>query len=850
MVTHMGSNTDSANLLEEYQSLRGRIAVDLATEIADIGANTTFKKHMESLLSGRDANHLERAILELVLLEQHIKYQALPHQQVTKLIDLTMVELQLAKVRKKDHPLSFLHTELKQLTAGIQEAAGDFAAGLAIRELAFSECPQSGVDEGLTAIDYGRLHLRTGDTLAALNHLQNAMLLLDGCEEKVEAFILHQKALRRLTRFSEAISEFESFTHLNELPEKVMLQAVWENLLLTSAAKGEINPLKFATGRKRQHRTLENVILFNLWNWSLEDPLKDSPVPTPKVVRSLAAMGSYRSPSWRELVNFFNSLCRWYSEEECDAYSLVNLLGLTRNLQMLPDWDYEALAWSSLARSCQKAKLTDTAALAMHKYESLCYKASARASTDIFNIQEKTRVNHTNSQQGSRTANSAIGRSLQHARFTASAAATAVTSHYRCLFSAPQEAMKIREKTIQRQITKARKHLRIVKGGLLKLGQLAPAFEKALPPQVIAEMRAINLDAQPIDFRKARTYVENEMGRPLAEVFAEFSDYPIAAASIGQVHRARLHDGTKVAVKVQYPSIEKNIRTDSANLRFLTPIFKVIFPNANHAEIMTSLRDIMFTECDYEREAFFQEKAGEILANDPEVHVPRVFRQYSTRRILTTEYFDGLRFWDFIKLISQEERNNAGKKIYEAFYTLLWHGNIMNSDPHPGNVLFGEGRICLVDFGACLDASDSQYTSWILAIREAMLKNSRDDVKRIFKEFGLIGKEDAFDFESAFQQVYQQTLTECEDRVITLNYDRLAEAAKYMKPNIQAYRLPPFILPMLRFFYGLRLILVALNAEANWFRIYNGILDASPLPQAHQHQDSIREYLEKLPKAG
>ena len=198
-----------------------------------------------------------------------------------------------------------------------------------------------------------------------------------------------------------------------------------------------------------------------------------------------------------------------------------------------------------------------------------------------------------------------------------------------------------------------------------------------------------------------REMVRNELGDDPENVFAWFDTHAFAAASLGQVHRARLKSGEEVAVKIQYPGIARAIREDFRNF------FLALLPGRlnkdwqNTKDQFHDLRARLERETDYVAEAAVQEKVRALFREDDGIVVPRVYPQYSTARVLTMEFLDGVHIDKFMaRNPSQEERNEFAAKIVRAWSRMLYTGRLSHADLHPGNFLFlDDGRLGLIDFG-------------------------------------------------------------------------------------------------------------------------------------------------------
>jgi predicted unusual protein kinase regulating ubiquinone biosynthesis (AarF/ABC1/UbiB family) len=243
-----------------------------------------------------------------------------------------------------------------------------------------------------------------------------------------------------------------------------------------------------------------------------------------------------------------------------------------------------------------------------------------------------------------------------------------------------------------------------MKGAAMKVGQVLSFMDAGLVPpdhreefqRKLAELR----DAAPaVTFAQMRKVIESELGERLGDVFEEFEDEPIAAASIGQVYRARLTGGRQVAVKVQYPGVAAAVRADLQNMGMILRLAKRIAPGIDPKAVGDEIRDRIEEELDYELEAQNQRTLARIFAGHPFIVVPGVVTSLSRRRVMVSEYVEGTGFEE-IKGFPQAERDRIGEIIFRFYFGCMYRFGEFSGDPHPGNsLLLGDGRMAFVDFG-------------------------------------------------------------------------------------------------------------------------------------------------------
>ena len=242
-----------------------------------------------------------------------------------------------------------------------------------------------------------------------------------------------------------------------------------------------------------------------------------------------------------------------------------------------------------------------------------------------------------------------------------------------------------------------------LKGGAMKLGQALSIFEAALPPEIASPYRAtltkLQEAAPPLPTRTVHQVLTRELGEDWRGLFAEFSDTPAAAASIGQVHEAVWHDGRRVAVKIQYPGAGRALIGDFNQLSRAGRLFGMLMPGLDVKPLLDELKDRISEELDYELEAMSQQMFADAYAGDPDIYVPNVVM--STGQVLVSEWMDGTPLSRIIAEGSKEQRDRAGILLVRFLFSGPSRAGLLHADPHPGNFrLLDDGRLGVLDFGA------------------------------------------------------------------------------------------------------------------------------------------------------
>jgi predicted unusual protein kinase regulating ubiquinone biosynthesis (AarF/ABC1/UbiB family) len=372
------------------------------------------------------------------------------------------------------------------------------------------------------------------------------------------------------------------------------------------------------------------------------------------------------------------------------------------------------------------------------------------------------------------------------------------------------------------------------KGALMKAGQmlsfmsLGPAVGKDFQETYQTALTRLRNDAPPMAPELAREVLERELEQPAESAFAEFDWEPLAAASIGQVHAARLHDGRAVAVKIQYPGVGAAIRADLKNTELLATFLGLVsglsprklgFDLKGAAE---EIGDRIKEELDYRMEAANQAEFAEMYSGHPFIHVPEVIREFSTSRVLTQELVRG-KSWSEALTADQDLRNSWAEAIHRFLYGSYLYSNVINADPHPGNFLFhDDGSVTFLDFG-CVKRFDPEEIKALDLIMRECLRGDVDETWRrsvengFFEPSGSLTPQEVFTYWREPFEMYwgEQPFTITPEYVANLIESRYSPTG----PSANAFShmvVPPTYAIMIRIDIGVMSLISELRATIQW----------------------------------
>ena len=274
-------------------------------------------------------------------------------------------------------------------------------------------------------------------------------------------------------------------------------------------------------------------------------------------------------------------------------------------------------------------------------------------------------------------------------------------------------------------------------GLFIKFGQLVGSRPDLIPDEYIPILSRLQDQVPPKRFPVIERQLVRELGRPLADVFAEFDEASIAAASLAQVHRARLKDGREVAVKVQYPGIWDIVQADLSAIRFLLRVLAALERNLDFTPIIQELSRTIPQELDFIDEGHNAELIARNFAGREDIIVPNIFWEYTTRRVLVMEYLEGVKITDLEGLHRQGiDPQAVAQLVTDAYCEQLFLHGMFHADPHPGNLFVVPGpRLIMLDFGLCRQLDD-QFRLGYARLVNAMLTWNAAEMVQAFKDLG------------------------------------------------------------------------------------------------------------------
>ncbi len=280
------------------------------------------------------------------------------------------------------------------------------------------------------------------------------------------------------------------------------------------------------------------------------------------------------------------------------------------------------------------------------------------------------------------------------------------------------------------------------KGPLMKVAQMMATIPDFLPPEYAEELSQLQMNAPAMGWPFVQRRMRGELGASWDSKFARFDREAAAAASLGQVHRARTADGREVACKLQYPEMSSAVESDIGQMQGIIGLVKRMNKLVDPTEIGAEIAERLREELDYEREAKHMALYRNVLADRDDIVAPAPVPELSTKRLLTMEWLEGRPLKSFLDA-DQATRNRIAVLLFDAWWTPMAHVGVIHGDPHLGNYTFGDdgARLNLLDFG-CVRIFPAQFVQGVVNLYRALDANDLDAIKQAYTDWGFGGLND------------------------------------------------------------------------------------------------------------
>jgi predicted unusual protein kinase regulating ubiquinone biosynthesis (AarF/ABC1/UbiB family) len=371
-----------------------------------------------------------------------------------------------------------------------------------------------------------------------------------------------------------------------------------------------------------------------------------------------------------------------------------------------------------------------------------------------------------------------------------------------------------------------------LKGPMMKVAQFLSTVPDALPPEYAAQLAELQANAPPMGWAFVRRRMAGELGADWESKFQSFSREALAAASLGQVHRATLPDGRDVAVKLQYPDMPNIVEADLRQVKLAMALYKRMDNAIIQDEIYVELSERLREELDYTREAAQMRLYGAMLRDVPDVNVPTPIPDYTTKRLITMNWLQGTGFKTWLEQgPSQEQRNRLAAALFRAWYIPFYRYGIIHGDPHLGNYQISEsGGLNLLDYGS-IRVFEAKFVAGVLELYAAVRDN---DFARSAHAYDIWGFKGITEAQVHVLNDWARFLYEplIQDRVRPIQEGNGTEFGREVAQKVHAglqrtggVRPPREFVLMDRSAIGLGGVFMRLGAELNWAKLFHETVD-------------------------
>lgn len=391
-----------------------------------------------------------------------------------------------------------------------------------------------------------------------------------------------------------------------------------------------------------------------------------------------------------------------------------------------------------------------------------------------------------------------------------------------------------------------------LKGPLMKVGQILSTIPEALPAEYAKDFQQLQSNAPPMGWPFVRRRMKAELGADWETKFKAFDKEASAAASLGQVHKAVMHDGRAIACKLQYPDMASAIKADLAQLKLIFSLYEKYDSSIQTKYIHEELAERLYEELDYSLEAKYGKLYGHMLSNEPNVHVPAIIDELSTDRLLCTTWMDGEKILTFVDA-HPEQRNRLAMNMFRAWYVPLYYYGIIHGDPHLGNyTVRADDSINLLDFG-CVRIFPPTFVEGVINLYRALMSNDNALAVHAYETWGFknLSKEQVETLNIWARFLYGPIMddkTRPIGEVTNGIYGR--ETAEKVHKKLRelskekgGVAVPREFVFMDRAALGLGSVFLHLKAEINWYRVFNELIaDFDVKALAARQKDALSRF--------
>lgn len=361
-----------------------------------------------------------------------------------------------------------------------------------------------------------------------------------------------------------------------------------------------------------------------------------------------------------------------------------------------------------------------------------------------------------------------------------------------------------------------------LKGPWMKIGQYMSLNDTYTDDDFFQAFSSLQYESPSMSFYFTKMQIEKELGKSPEQIFKSFGRKPIGAASIGQVHEAYLNSGVKVAVKVQYPDMDKIIKSDLTTLKVSLMPLKMFY-KGKIEPLLDEVEGVLINELDYTKEAENLETFRQFYKDNENIVIPEYIPELSTKKVLTMKFIEGKPFENTIKdnNLTQEQRNHIGKIMLHSLWKQLFELNMVHADPHPGNfLLVDDNKLGLLDFG-CVKKFDKDFIRDYKSFIKSIIIKDSQGIRDAYVKLGFVSanETDKLDALEEFSEFMALPYLNKDEFDLAQNLHKLKEGQVEFKKMADkvGFRLPKDFIYLNRTLFGIGMILFKLRVSINFY---------------------------------
>jgi hypothetical protein len=708
---------------------RGKVEIDLARLMQQKGTEQAYREVLQLVTSPQASakadGHIVRYFQIVWLFNHYRERGGLSRKVVDDLTTMAEYSLRLLGVKPYSSHLSYLYRSLYEARGrllGIEQhpwlaAWSHYLADALDGSVGSADTSSANFTTQLQLAQY---HFALGAIGESLESYQRAEAAAASDEEIGKARLGMIRCLRIFGECESASNLAAGITEHAVISDDLRAKLMWEQVFAEAQRSNDCAGIVKTIQAVRRRQTVSNaryLVFATLWCYASRQRSAIADLPGISWIKRTPSLKDGVDEEADELLGFYQTLEACYAPEGA-VFDKLKMLGDALDATRERHGSEElGVFLAAVVRWLIRTKQKHFAAMAMNEYHQISLALTRGRSAYLFDlladIGDKLGSTGDTTRDGneSRDLKAGMERSLLYVEMCSKLFLTTLATK-----TGKWLGRKDSESVQSELLVNLSRYLvqyagGAMKGPIHKMAQIVMNFS-ILPPEAEENFKSVLWSKKVISFKAMRSILEEEIGRSLEDVFAEFDIDPIGIGSVAQVYRARLKSGDEVAVKIRYPDLDKVAKQDLAMISRMFVAAKWLFPSQDFKAIKALMVEHIEKEIDFRHEASIYQELQNAARTDHRWDIPKTYLDLSSKRVLTTEYVAGRNFYHFLESADYEARLRAALAISQFAYHLLDKHGLVWLDPHPANMLFDRDRIVFIDFGFLMRVSETYVDTY------------------------------------------------------------------------------------------------------------------------------------------